>query len=148
MLLTEVMNDGPAYYNTSGVKITLLDTGTTSVGTIMTTQRDCERGEPTTMGCSAPTGPGASDTYLQDTRDFLALHQGTCNVLMGDGSVKGFFDGNGDGYLNPGFPVPTGLTDSQYSNIGYRDGVRELSPDAFFAGLFLDDSMFKGKFEN
>ncbi len=147
-LLTEAFNDGPAYWNSSGNKITLVDTGTTTTGTDMTFQRDCERDEPTTQGCAAPTGPTGSNTYLQDTRDFFAIHQGVCNILMGDGSVKGFTDVNGDGYLNPGFPVPTGLSDAVYSGIGFRDGVRELSPDAFYAGTFLDDSVFKGKFEN
>jgi prepilin-type N-terminal cleavage/methylation domain-containing protein/prepilin-type processing-associated H-X9-DG protein len=143
-LLTEAANDGPGYWNASSSRITLIDTGTTTTGTIMTTQRDCERGEPTTQGCAAPTN--TSNTFLQDTRDMLAIHQGSVNILMGDGSVKGFADGNGDGYLNPGFPVVPG-TDAQNAAVGYIDGVRELSPDQYFAGLFLDESTFKGRFE-
>ncbi len=66
---------------------------------------------------------------------------------MGDGSVKGFVDTNGDGYLNPGFDVPNNLTQDQYLNIGYTDGTVELSPDQMFNGVFLDDNVFKGKFE-
>jgi prepilin-type processing-associated H-X9-DG protein len=29
--------------------------------------------------------------------------KGGCNVLMGDGSIRTFYDQNGDGFLNPGF---------------------------------------------
>ena len=148
-LLTEAANDGPGFWNTSNSRIRLIDTGTTTVGTIMTTQRDCERGEPTTQGCAAPTD--ASLTFLQDTRDMLALHQGAVNILMGDGSVKGFFDGNSDGYLNPGFPVVAAATpalqDVQNAAVGYIDNIRELSPDQYYAGMFLDESTFKGRFE-
>ena len=142
-LLTEAFNDGPAFWNASGTNIRLIQDNTN-----LRSQAFCERGEPTTQGCAAPTGPSASNTFLQDTRDWFAIHQGTVNVLMADGSVKGFSDLNGDGYLNPGFPVATGLSDDDYLGIGYTDGLRELSADQMFNGVFLDETYFKGQFEN
>jgi hypothetical protein len=67
---------------------------------------------------------------------------------MADGSVKDFNDLNGDKFLNPGFPVPTGLTDTQYSKIGYRDSQVELPPMEIFSGIFLMGDVSKsGKFE-
>ncbi len=145
-LTTEAFNDGPAFWNSSSNKITLIDT--TGTGTDLRTQATAERGDSTGSSILPPTGPTGNNLFLQDTRDFLAVHAGTCNILMGDGSVKGFTDANGDGYLNPGFPVPTGLTDDQYLGIGYTDSKRELSPDQFFSGVFIDEGFFKGKFEN
>jgi hypothetical protein len=65
---------------------------------------------------------------------------------MADGSVKEFTDTNGDKFLNPGFPVPTGLTNQQYSTIGYTDGTIELQPTDIFSGVFLQD-LRKVKFE-
>jgi hypothetical protein len=67
---------------------------------------------------------------------------------MGDGSVKNFDDGaNADGYLNPGFPigVATALTDA--SGVGYSDDEIELQPSECFSGIFLDETSFKGQFE-
>lgn len=140
-LLTEAFNDGPARYDSSVPGVTLLDSGT-----ILTNQRDCEQGEPTTAKCAAPIE--GSLTFVQDTRDWFAIHAGACNVLMGDGSVKVFYDVNSDGYLNPGFPVESGLTDAQYANIGYRSDEVEMSKDQFFGGMFLDETFFKGVFED
>lgn len=137
-LLAEAFNDGPAYYDPSSKSLNLIDAGSS-----LNTQIECERGEPTTGACPAPTGA----TYLQDTRDWFATHAGRCNILMADGSVKTFYDLNGDGFLNPGFPVENNLSESQYLGVGYRDGVVEMQKDQFFGGLFLDDAYFKGIFE-
>ena len=93
--------------------------------------------------CKAPLG--TNGIYMQDTRDWFALHSGGCNILMGDGSVKLFNDSNGDGYLNPGFPIATGQTD--YSGVGYSSPEVELQPAEMFSGVFLDESNFKGQFE-
>ena len=67
---------------------------------------------------------------------------------MADGSVKVFSDRNGDGFLNPGFSVDENLSESTYLQIGYTDSEVEMSKDEFFAGIFLDDSVFKGTFED
>ena len=143
-LLTEAFNDGPAYWDASVGNINLIAGGVT-----LAAQLVCERGEPTTSACASPTGnstAGANGIYLQDTRDWYAIHQGSCNILMGDGGVRIFADLNGDGYLNPGFGV-TGLDDAQVLGVGYADDVLEMARDRFFAGLFINDMYFKGSFE-
>ncbi len=148
MLLAEAFNDGPAYLNTDNNRLILLDGGRPLVGEI-----NCERGESTTANCIPPEFAGvrsATDdgTYLQDTRDWFALHSGACNILMGDGSVKSFDDGpNGDGYLNPGFRVGVLTTLTDASGVGYSDDVVELQPAECFSGIFLDETSFKGQFE-
>lgn len=145
MLLAEAFNDGPAYYAEDTDRLILLDAGVSLVAQI-----NCERGQASTIGCIAPAAStkrvaGADGTYLQDTRDWFAIHAGATNLLMGDGSVKLVYDSNGDGYLNPGFPVESGLSD--YSGIGFTDDEVELQPGQVFSGIFLDESSFKGQFE-
>lgn len=54
---------------------------------------------------------------------------------------------NSDGYLNPGFPIPEGLTDAEISGNGYSGPEVEMSKDQFFGGMFLDETFFKGAFE-
>ncbi|MCA9138017.1 MAG: DUF1559 domain-containing protein, partial [Planctomycetales bacterium] len=147
MLLAEAFNDGPAYLNSSTNRLVLLDASVQ-----MADQVNCERGAPTTVNCVAPVFGGvrtATDngTYLQDTRDWFAIHSQGCNILMGDGSVKLFYDGNGDGYLNPGFPVLNDATHTDHSGVGYSDSTTELQPAEMFNGLFIDETAFKGQFE-
>lgn len=165
-LLTEAFNDGPAY-----VGGTISTVGNQNVGTAvllmrdfptMDFQRDCERGEPTTAACPAPFGESATGAdgtlgtpyvpslpqngiYLQDTRDWFAIHQGSLNLLMGDGSVKIFYDDNADGYLNPGFALSQ---DADPSRSGYVGNKVEMTNDQFFGGVFLNDAIFKGTFED
>jgi prepilin-type N-terminal cleavage/methylation domain-containing protein/prepilin-type processing-associated H-X9-DG protein len=40
----------------------------------------------------------------QDYRGMSSHHSGVCHVLMADGSVRGLYDANGDGFINNGFP--------------------------------------------
>jgi len=40
----------------------------------------------------------------QDLRQFGVVHNNVCNVLMADGSVRMYYDTDGDGQLNTGFP--------------------------------------------
>lgn len=139
-LLTEVMNDGPAFWNASGNNMNLI-----AGGSLLTVQADAEA-----VG-TIPVPTTGSNTYLQDTRDWYALHGGgkkaSCNVLFADGSVKNFADLNNDKFLNPGFPVPAGLTEDQYAAIGYRDSVVELPPQEMFNGVFLQNMQKRAKFE-
>jgi prepilin-type N-terminal cleavage/methylation domain-containing protein len=149
-ITTEAANDGPGYWNTSTNRITLLQASRS-----LNQQVACERGEPTTVNCLgaggparvAATGPSTTETYLQDTRDWYAIHLGSVNVLMADTSVKNIIDQNGDGYLNPGFPLPSTLTAAQTVQTGYTDGTVEIAPGVMFNGMFLDENQFKGKFE-
>lgn len=141
-LLTEAFNDGPAYYDATAKAVKLM-----AGGTSLNPQRECElAGAGSTLQCATPTD--SNGIFLQDTRDWFAVHADSANILMADASVKVFYDANGDRYLNPGFAVPTtGLTDAEYLGIGYRSGDVEMGPAAFFGGLFIDDSYIKGKFE-
>ncbi|MEM1067440.1 MAG: DUF1559 domain-containing protein [Planctomycetota bacterium] len=157
-LLTEAFNDGPAY---------VADSGSITNGAVrlmegfsdLNAQLECERNEPTTAACPAPFGQGTAGTagtaysysgaengvYLQDTRDWFAIHQGSLNLLMADGSVKIFYDDNADGYLNPGFAVND---QANPSRSGYVGANVEMRNDQFFAGIFLNDAFFKGVFED
>lgn len=158
MLLTEAFNDGPAYVNATD-SLSLI-----SNDELLTLQINCEKGEATTAVCydltdtlttnDGPTGAaaGGNNLYLQDTRDWFALHNGIANILMGDGSVKQFYDGaQGDGYLNPGFrfagtAAAPGVAPTP-SISGYADSEIELQPGEMFNGIFIDESSFKGTFE-
>lgn len=133
-LLAEAFNDGPSYDD--GSKITTIDDAASLEEQIL-----CER----TNACPAPTA--SSNTYLQDTRDWFAVHGDACNVLMADGSVQVFYDTNGDKFLNPGFDIDATLTEQELDGYGYRDSTVEMPKDQFFSGVFLSDTYFKGKFE-
>jgi prepilin-type N-terminal cleavage/methylation domain-containing protein/prepilin-type processing-associated H-X9-DG protein len=139
-LLTEAFNDGPAYWNATGPAVSLI----AAQGTPLAVQVAAEKAK----NIPAPTGPGGTETYLQDTRDWFALHGGgSANILMADGAVRQFNDLNDDKFLNPGFAVATGLTELEYSGIGYRGPDVELPPGQMFNGIFLINSDKLGKFE-
>jgi prepilin-type N-terminal cleavage/methylation domain-containing protein/prepilin-type processing-associated H-X9-DG protein len=130
-LLTEAMNDGPAFYASPTAGVDLIQ----AVGADLTLQLEQER-----VGLIPPPVAG-SNSYLQDTRDWFAVHgggtQSSLNILMADGSVKTFYDSDGDRFLNPGFPIPTGLTNAEYAGIGYGSSTVELPPSEIFSGVFL-----------
>jgi prepilin-type N-terminal cleavage/methylation domain-containing protein/prepilin-type processing-associated H-X9-DG protein len=137
-LLTEAFNDGPALYNTGANNLDLI-----ALAAPLGNQLAVEL-----AGNITPPPATGTNTYLQDTRDWFAIHGGTsasCNILMADGAVKSFYDANGDKFLNPGFPVAT-LTPAQALTCGYRDGTVELSPGEIFSGVFLAKQP-KAKFE-
>ncbi len=129
-LLTEAFNDGPAYWDSGSQSLNLIQQGA---------NLSLEAAAEATGSVPAPTE--SSSTYLQDTRDWFAVHGGgkaaTCNILMADGSVKVFNDLNGDKYLNPGFPVPNNLSQAQYGGIGFQDSTVELPASEIFNGVFL-----------
>lgn len=124
--LTESFNDGPAQY-APGTGVVLIPGGADVTAQL--------REEASATGAAEASTSGGG--WLQDTRDWFAVHNGTCNILMADGSVKTFVDQDGDLYLNPGFPVPKGLTDEQYDAIGYRSSAVELHPARIFSGVFI-----------
>ncbi len=159
-LLTEAFNDGPAYVaaatkagNDGTVKGSAVKLMKGPVS--LKFQLACERNEPTTSACAAPSGDGgakdgtnasgANGIYLQDTRDWFAVHQGSVNVLMADGHIAIFNDINADGYLNPGFQVDSS---SHPELTGYTDDILEMPRDQFFGGVVLNDMYFKGAFED
>ena len=150
--LCETANDGPAFWN--GTDIDLMADGTFAIDW----QDDVL---PTGSGINGAFGSDLNgdgtlvtdgsdgEFYLQDTRDWYAIHgggkQGVLNLLMADGSVKDFVDLNGDKYLNPGFPVAAG---SSEATVGYTNGGVELPTPECFSGVSLSDlTIAKGKFE-
>ncbi|MEX0818040.1 MAG: DUF1559 domain-containing protein, partial [Pirellulaceae bacterium] len=135
-LLSEVMNDGPAYANAAGTDMNLAD----AQGALLTTQIRAEQGQG---AITAPTGNSASgnNLYLQDTRDWYALHgagtKTSANILMADGSVQTFTDENNDKFLNPGFAIAEGQSEDIYASTGYRGPDVELPAARMFNGMFL-----------
>jgi prepilin-type processing-associated H-X9-DG protein len=143
-------NPGPAYYDPS-LGIVPLATGQ---ATDVTAQVRCERSGGNCPAANNAAGHG----WLQDTRAWGAVHAGTCNVLMADGSVKSFTDQDGDGYLNPGFPVTTAGTSpapgptpgeafptpgpigagSTAVGVGYQSSAIELPAAEIYSGMFLE----------
>ena len=145
-LLCEAFNDGPGQYRAATPpKIQLIE-DTAILDQQITNEASGIQGEAIHVGVAGP------NSYLQDTRDFFAIHAGgACNILMADGSVKNFSDLNGDKYYNPGFPVPppnsaTPLTEPQYAGVGYRNSDIELPPGEIYSGVFLEKRI-KGRFE-
>lgn len=128
--LSRSFNLGPAVYNPSAGSIEYL-----AAGTDVTTQVRCERGE---CDCVVADTSVAAHGWLQDTRGWFCTHSGVCNILMADGSVKEFVDQNHDGFLNPGFPIGKGHSESDLARIGYHPGPAELPPTEIFSGLFLE----------
>jgi prepilin-type processing-associated H-X9-DG protein len=136
-LTVEAANDGPAFWEdgTDSVKLILRN------GDPVDTQMGCDQAK----NCGQPLGPtinpqGQTGVYMQDTRDFFTVHgsgRGAgANILMADGSVKTFYDVNGDGFLNPGFPVTLSDPDLA-STVGYTDNTIELPSGEMFNGVFL-----------
>ena len=78
-------------------------------------------------------------TWLQDYRDFGAWHNGNCNILFADGSIRVFKDIDGDTFLNPGFICDT----SDIAATGYASEIVELPPALIFSGTFLDKFQYK-----
>ncbi|MEZ5940344.1 MAG: DUF1559 domain-containing protein [Planctomycetaceae bacterium] len=143
--LAESFNDGPAYWNATSVD--LIPTGTViTPATSGTPCAWCDDVLPTSSAAGNAGGDGI--LWLQDTRDWYALHggggKGSCNLLMADGSVKTIFDINGDGYLNPGFAAVGGTAEFD----GYTDGTVELEPFEVFSGPSIENAGFlKGDYE-
>ena len=163
--LGESFNDGPAYVEPvsggvingmgNGQDMDLVEAGNTgttthpaaafqltsypTVGTIVTPANYATYASPAMQA-------EFNTLVLQDYRDMLAVHRGNCNILMADGSVKVVADTNGDGFLNPGFPVVDQGTAAQ--TVGYTDGTCEINNFEVFTGLFLNIDVFtKTEFE-
>ncbi|MEM9588106.1 MAG: DUF1559 domain-containing protein [Planctomycetota bacterium] len=140
--MAATMTSGPSFYDREANEI-----GRLVGGVSLAAQTDCERAQPSTIDCVAPTGPEGNGLYLQDTRQWTALHNGQLNLLMTDGAVKAFQDRSGDRLLNPGF-VPR----SEVSSTGapefrsYNDGDVELPVHQFYGGVTFREQNFSGYF--
>ncbi|OYW16838.1 MAG: hypothetical protein B7Z55_13740, partial [Planctomycetales bacterium 12-60-4] len=100
-----------------------------------------KRGDPVTQVVLAKcVGSSGSTLILQDTRHWSAVHRGKLQLLMADGSVTTLEDKNGDGYINPGFPVVPRQEESAeqlQQRAGYRDNVAEANYWEMFSGTLL-----------
>lgn len=145
--LCESFNDGPSFWNSSAGdgtgSVALLADGNGD-GLAMTAYiMDGQSGRPTMpqlgdlVAPSVQTGT-AGTMFLQDTRDFFAVHMDAGNVLMADGSVKQLFDQNGDGYFNPGFAAAQG----DEATDGYTSNECEISPFDVWMGVHLDNALW------
>jgi competence protein ComGC len=137
-ILGESNCEGPAFYHRTERAIKRIG----SNGSRLTSQWQCDR----TGSCQPPTGSSGNEMYLQSTREWYAVHgagERQLHLLFADGSVAAFNDLNGDGLLNPGFPIPNNLTPAQYSQTGYLDAVVELHPSRIFSGVFIAPSLVK-----
>lgn len=109
-------------------------------------------GEIMTGGMAAKVTRNPSRTLvLQDTRHWAAVHRGQLQLLMGDGSVRQLTDRNGDGFINPGFPVERPVEERAKATgqrTDYRDGLVESNGFEVFAGtLICEPSFTQGTFE-
>ena len=160
--LAESFNDGPAFWDSTANKITLMPKGQLVTALDGSVCAYCDDHYPTSANPVIPSVTAGSGTpgdvdlfdgsddilWLQDTRDWYAIHGSgrslTVNILFGDGSVKTIVDRNGDGYLNPGFPVPLGVGTVED---GYLDPTVELEPFVCFSGPDISRTAEKPGFE-
>lgn len=156
--LAESFNDGPAFV--IGNRVSLVDGGNQAAGfevlASMATAWPAE-GEVETPAKSLArvpsnaTATAGNSLIMQDTRDWFAVHRGTMNLLMADGSVKTITDLNGDGFLNPGFPIAQSGADTRdvlSQAVGYVDGTVEMQAFNVYNGVLLKSNSVKGAFED
>lgn len=161
--LGESFNDGPAHWNASSGtagRVNFVRTATLLVSDITPNVYPVV-GNIVYAGAGTNSGAivyeqnlnaGAS-IYLQDTRDWFAVHKGSGNVLMADGVVRALNDANGDGFFNPGFAVASTLTTTAQratlaTESGYTDGNCEINSFEVFCGVLISESSAaKGTFE-
>jgi prepilin-type N-terminal cleavage/methylation domain-containing protein/prepilin-type processing-associated H-X9-DG protein len=159
--LGESFNDGPHYWNSTTGRLLILKPSNAAtvipagylVPRALPVQGDVVGSVATPESLYAPDdtafGMGVipaltGKLILQDFRDWGAVHRGSANVLMADGSVKTINDINGDGFFNPGFPAGGGSNALD----GYTDGTCEVSPFEVLSTTILNKDIFsKGRFE-
>ncbi|QDU36541.1 hypothetical protein Mal4_08280 [Maioricimonas rarisocia] len=111
-----------------------------------------EAAEETAFGgdhLPTPAEPGNGGTdgklWMLDTRGWRAFHlegrRTVANFLMADGSVKSLPDLNGDGVLNPGFPV------TEPGQTVFADATCELPPWEVYCGPDIVTRDLKAIFE-
>ena len=140
--MCEASNDGPARIDDAGPDVDFLDNvakssaegdinwygaaGTTKLGgDIYPSPNDFGNlvsGTTTPADWNTTYGGDDGELWLQDTRDWYAIHSGGLNLLMADGSVKSFKDLDSDNFFNPGFGVIGGTEE----NDGYTSNSIEL----------------------
>ncbi len=166
--MAEAANDGPSQVDTaSGTApdIELLDTPSSPVqwaptdgvdSTLLNDRLPSPNDFATTVNgvtVDSATTPAQWNTafggddgvlWLQDTRDWYAIHSGQVNLLMADGSVKNFKDLDGDNFFNPGF----GMVGGSEAGDGYTSNQIELPHfECYNGGSLFQNQLVKGNFE-
>ena len=138
----ESFNDGPSRADTDGRgEYTGVASGISVVAyfNVATPRATINESSNLTVG---ETGDGLTH---QDTRDFFAYHQKTCNVAMADGSVRAFADDNGDGFINPGFGVLA--SNSSTADTGYTSPEVEINHFDWYTGSTLQSGAIVKRYE-
>lgn len=149
-LLVESFCDGPSFFTTNRVRFAV---DNLSIGSAIAADGTTDRKEflLDDLKQGADRSTGLAGEYFQDTRDWFALHGGqkggTLNVLFADGSVRSFNDTNGDKFINPGFNVPTTLTDAEIASVGYSAGEAEVLQGAMWNGVGMASQAKSGKYD-
>ena len=135
---------GPSSWDEDSQSIILLPPGTKSD---RLTDTECMLGPFCQDQLPTQNDPGEGGTdgkiWLQDTRHWAPQHIDfsngslTLNLLMADGRVKTVRDINGDGFLNPGFPIK-----------GQSPATVELQPFIVFSGELIKAPTDTQFFEN
>ena len=140
--LAESFNDGPSIVG---------DVGSTAAGPVRLIPPNTRRADMIIGSFPQQGELGQAGIILQDTRDWFAWHSKTVNIVFVDGSVRAIDDLNGDGYINPGFlvPSPTSETDieNQRFTVGYLSPEVETNPFEIFSGTLLRGSFGNKSFE-
>jgi prepilin-type N-terminal cleavage/methylation domain-containing protein/prepilin-type processing-associated H-X9-DG protein len=133
--LVESFSDGPANADASG------GWSKWTAGTVIN-----DPSSPDTsilLGEQPPPGQSQRFLALQDYRDMNPCHGsgkgGFVNVLFADGSVKSFTDTDADGFMNPGFAVPSPVDPT----VGYGNSSIELPRQEIFSGVFVQKIQIK-----
>jgi prepilin-type N-terminal cleavage/methylation domain-containing protein/prepilin-type processing-associated H-X9-DG protein len=163
--LAETANDGPAYWTAANNLFVMGDTSIAAPGidfaaairndvipspndsiiaALLGATSDWDAVNSNPLGAVRNYGGDDSVLWLQDTRDWYAVHEGRCNMLMGDGSVKTFVDKDGDFFLNPGFSANGG----DKNRDGYTTNQIELPVFECYNGAALNyEQIVKTNFE-
>ncbi len=149
-LLVESFTDGPSFFTGNRVRFAVDNLSLSSaIAADGSTDRKEFLLDDLKQGSDRSTGIAAE--YFQDTRDWFALHGGqkggVLNVLFADGSVRSFNDTNGDKFINPGFNVPTTLTDAEIASVGYTGGEAEVLMGQMWNGVGIASQAKSGKYD-
>lgn len=144
--LGETANDGPGSITTASNRLTLLTNNNIATANLAYSGYPTA-GTAVTSTVVSAYAPSATTWFLQDTRDWFAVHQASANILMADGSVREIIDLNGDKFFNPGFNYDMTTAPSAESQ-GYTSNVCEINNFEVFCGPTLAiRAVTKGKFE-
>ena len=140
--LAESFNDGPSIVG---------DVGSTAAGPVRLIPPNTRRADMIIGSFPQQGELGQAGIILQDTRDWFAWHSKTVNIVFVDGSVRAIDDLNGDGYINPGFRVPSPTSETDIENqrftVGYLSPEVETNPFEIFSGTLLRGSFGNKSFE-